>query len=109
MASYNYHWSPKKQKKKAERNLFNYLENIIAKYSPFYREYFDKLDLDPKGFDRVDDFLKIPPITKKEHMKNPTSFILLPYEPDWWECKFTTDPLPVRRSFSYWLKSLPKS
>ena len=109
MISYNYHWNAKKQKKKAERRLLNYLENIIAKYSPFYREYFNKLDLDPKRFDKIEDFLKIPPITKKDHMKNPASFILLPYQPEWWECKFTTEPISFMKSFSYWLKSINKT
>lgn len=42
-------------------------------------------------------------------MKQPASFILLPYQPDWWECKFTTEPIPFMKSFSYWLKSINKS
>ncbi|NHJ40201.1 MAG: AMP-binding protein [Asgard group archaeon] len=109
MTSYNYHWSVKKQKRKAEKRLYNYLENIIAKYSPFYREYFAKHDINPNRFDNIEDFLKIPPINKKDHMKQPASFILLPFQPDWWECKFTTEPLPFMKSIRYWLKSINKN
>ena len=42
-------------------------------------------------------------------MQDPVKFILQPYEPDWWECRYETDPLPRIRSFSYWLKSLNKT
>ncbi|NHJ46212.1 MAG: AMP-binding protein [Asgard group archaeon] len=108
MTAYNYHWSEATQKKKAEKRLFNYIENVITKYSPFYREYFEKHKIDPNSFDFIDDFLKIPPITKKDHMKNPASFILLPYQPNWWECNFTTEKLPGIKTFTYWLKSLNK-
>jgi phenylacetate-coenzyme A ligase PaaK-like adenylate-forming protein len=108
MTIHNYHWSPGKQKKKAEKRLLKYIEDIIAKYSPFYRDYFAKHDINAKKFDFIDDFNKIPPITKKDHVKKPTSFILLPYQPCWWECKYTTEKLPWIKTFNYWLKSINK-
>jgi len=109
LVKYNYYWNIKKQKGKAEDRLFSYIRNVIGKYSPFYRNHFKKHNIDYKAIDTIKEFQAIPPITKKEHMKEPKAFILTPNEPDWWECTSETDPLPGIKTFKYWLKSLNKT
>ena len=109
LASYNYRWSIEKQKRKAENRLIVYLQKVVAKYSPFYREWFQTHNIDPQWIDSLADFQKIPPTTKSDHMKNPEKFILKPYKPEWWECNFVTEPLSPFQSFKYWLKALNKT
>lgn len=109
LTSYNYRWSIEKQKRKAENRLIVYLQKVVAKYSPFYREWFQTHNIDPKWIDSIADFQNIPPTTKSDHMKNPEKFILKPFEPDWWECNFETEPLSPFQSFRYWLKSFNKT
>lgn len=109
LAAYNYRWSVEKQKRKSEDHLTAYLSRVIARYSPFYREWFKKHSIDPHKIDSISDFQKIPTITKKEHMENPKAFILTPYQPDWWECDFDTEPISNFQSFKYWMKSRNKT
>ncbi|MHA1220278.1 MAG: phenylacetate--CoA ligase family protein [Candidatus Heimdallarchaeota archaeon] len=109
MVKHNYHWNPTKQKGKAEDRLFPYIRKIIGKYSPFYREWFKKHNINYKAIDTLEEFQAIPPVTKELHMKDPTAFILTPNEPEWWECNYQTDPIPAFQSFKYWLKSLGKT
>ena len=108
MSNYNYRWNVELQKEKAEKNLLKFVTKYVSKYSPFYRDWFAKHNIDIKEMKSIEDFKKIPPISKVEHMNNPTSFILQPHMPEWWECKFETEPLPNRVSFRYWLSSLNK-
>ncbi len=109
LTSYNYLWSIAKQKRKSENRLTAYLSRVIARYSPFYREWFEKHNINPHKIETIEEFQKIPPITKREHMENPKAFTLNPNQPDWWECDFDTEPITNFQSFKYWIKSLNKT
>ncbi len=109
MAGYNYRWSIEKQKENAEDNLITFIKKQIANYSPFYREWFKQHEIDISKIKTIADVQKIPITTKAEHSSDPYSFILKPYMPEWWECKFETKPLSNYQSFIYWLKSQNKN
>ncbi|MHA1825670.1 MAG: hypothetical protein ACTSUA_03335, partial [Candidatus Heimdallarchaeota archaeon] len=85
MVQYNYQWRIKKQKRVLKKRLFFYLRNTISKYSPFYREWFKKHEIDVNDLFTFEDFQRIPPTTKELHLQNPKRFILQPYQPGWWE------------------------
>jgi len=109
MVQYNYQWRIKKQKRVLKKRLFFYLRNTISKYSPFYREWFKKHEIDVNDLFTFEDFQRIPPTTKELHLQNPKRFILQPYQPGWWESTFQTESLPRKTTFKYWLKSLHKT
>lgn len=109
MAGYNYRWNIEKQKENAEENLIKFIKKQITNYSPFYREWFKQHEIDVTKIKTISDVQKIPITTKAEHSSDPYSFILKPYMPEWWECKFETKPLSNYQSFIYWLKSQNKN
>ena len=53
MAGYNYRWDIEKQKEKAEEDLINYIKRYLANYSPFYRTWFDKHNIDVKKLKKI--------------------------------------------------------
>ncbi|MEA2071447.1 MAG: hypothetical protein U9O98_09170 [Asgard group archaeon] len=110
MAAYNYKWNTKKQKKVVEKSLLQYIRKIVSQYSPFYRRYFEEKELVDLPFKQIDDFLKIPPISEKDYLKEPNSFILYPRDSDWRrdEVRPTKD-IPFLQKVKYWLQTLSKT
>ncbi|HUU79388.1 MAG TPA: hypothetical protein VMX55_13665 [candidate division Zixibacteria bacterium] len=108
MSGYNYRWEKEFQREKAEENLKKFIKKYVAKYSPFYKKWFDENSIIPANIKNISDIQKIPSITKEHHIKDPSSFIMLPYMPEWWECINETEHLSQFDIFKYWLKSLNK-
>ena len=107
MAGYNYRWSPKRQKQKAEKSLAKFIRTTVAKYSPFYREWFKQHAIDPKKIKSIEDIQSIPPVSEKEYLENPLAFILRPNITDWFELEsdVETTALTWWQTFNYWRKA----
>ena len=75
---------------------FRYQIGLCFKAHPYYQEVFAGLHLKPDDFQSLADISKIPPITKKDYMKNPQAFRLnslpdfSPYERILWDVSYTT-------------------
>ena len=105
MSGYNYRWSVEHQKERAEENLINFIKDSVSKYSPFYIKWLKDHNIDVSKIKSIQDIQQIPIVTKENHVLDPTSFIMLPYMPEWWECLHETNPLNKYQKFKYWLKS----
>ena len=72
---------PEVQQQLSFERLTDYLKRIIYPYSPYYRQLFKSLKIDPAAIKTYADFQRIPITYKEDMVADPNQFVLSPNMP----------------------------